>query len=356
MWVIVPFRYYDHTMSAYHINMQNTFILLILLSVIFAGLKLFQNAGNKKNLHPTIIVGTKDNILARHNTDVYRGWAIIIIMLCHVAGSFSCVFFTPLGGIGVAIFLLLSGYGLNESYKKSGLKGFWRKKLLRVALPYVLFRLLWMMIHGTIMDWHVWWSIVNCGGTSFWYIDYLVHCYIAFWIANGICKGKYKLIMLSLFAVYSFTLLCAEQALSFYLGVLLSEKMQITDKLNNKRLYAVLAILAAVGIGCLAIKQLPMIRELGDTMWYSLCELGIKLPLGISFMIALYLTKRIVASELIVMMGAVSLELYLIHIWLVNIIVKDNAWQGLALFVVSTLLAYSYNKMCSRMFKLVELN
>lgn len=101
-------------------------------------------------------------------------------MLCHVTGSFAFVLFTPLGGIGVAMFLLLSGYGLNESYKKSGLKGFWRKKLLRVALPYVLFRLVWMMIHGTMMDWHAWWSIMNCGGTSFWYVDYLVRCYIAF--------------------------------------------------------------------------------------------------------------------------------------------------------------------------------
>lgn len=350
--------------------MQNTLILLILLSVIFAGLKLLQNADNNR-IHPSsspiytctqshIYMGTQDCVLARHNTESYRGWAIMIIMLCHVTGSFAFVLFTPLGGIVVAMFLLLSGYGLNESYKKSGLKGFWRKKLLRVALPYVLFRLVWMMIHGTMMDWHAWWSIMNCGGTSFWYVDYLVRCYIAFWIANVICKGKYKLIILSLFAVYSFALigsnLCAEQALSFLLGVLLSEKKQITDKLNNKRLYAVLAIFTVVGIGCLAIKQLPMVRELGDTMWYSLCELGVKLPLGMSFMIALYLTKRIVATELIVMMGAVSLELYLIHIWLVNIIVKDNAWQGLALFIVSTLLAYSYNKMCSRMFKLVKFN
>ena len=32
-----------------------------------------------------------------------------------------------LGSIGVAAFLFISGFGLNESYKKSGLAGYWHK-------------------------------------------------------------------------------------------------------------------------------------------------------------------------------------------------------------------------------------
>ena len=43
------------------------------------------------------------------------------------------------------------------------------------------------------------------------------------------------------------------------------------------------------------------------------------------------------------MFGTISLELYLIHIWLV----KYSAFQGLALIIVSALLAYSFNKMCN---------
>lgn len=54
-------------------------------------------------------------------TTVYKGLAILSVILCHAAGTFGqgrFVLFTPLGGIGVAIFLLLSAYGLNESWNK----------------------------------------------------------------------------------------------------------------------------------------------------------------------------------------------------------------------------------------------
>ena len=57
----------------------------------------------------------------RQLSNSYKGLAILIIILCHAAGKFGqghFVLFTPLGGIGVAIFLLLSAYGLNESWNK----------------------------------------------------------------------------------------------------------------------------------------------------------------------------------------------------------------------------------------------
>lgn len=52
------------------------------------------------------------------HTSICRAVAAIIIILQHVSGRFGIRYLTPLGGIGVAIFLILSGYGLNESYKK----------------------------------------------------------------------------------------------------------------------------------------------------------------------------------------------------------------------------------------------
>ena len=53
-------------------------------------------------------------------TTTMRGIAILFVVLHHVGNSSGSVIFTPLGGIGVAMFLILSGYGLNES-KKAGL-------------------------------------------------------------------------------------------------------------------------------------------------------------------------------------------------------------------------------------------
>lgn len=48
-------------------------------------------------------------------TDTLRGLAILLVLVCHVSSTMGTVLFTPLGGTGVALFLFLSGYGLNES-------------------------------------------------------------------------------------------------------------------------------------------------------------------------------------------------------------------------------------------------
>lgn len=78
------------------------------------------------------------NLLDFKYTDCLRGVAILLIMVGHITGTMGVRCFTPLGGIGVALFLFLSGFGCNESYKHKGLDGFWWKKVKRVLLPYAL--------------------------------------------------------------------------------------------------------------------------------------------------------------------------------------------------------------------------
>lgn len=53
----------------------------------------------------------------RSNTTIDKAVGILCVILCHFMGTFGngIVFFIPLGGIGVSIFLMLSAYGLNES-------------------------------------------------------------------------------------------------------------------------------------------------------------------------------------------------------------------------------------------------
>ena len=276
--------------------MLNSFLLFFVLFVV---LRLCSYVDNKKTSLPSYFICDNlilcKDVLSLSNTSVYRGYTILIIMLCHIAGCWNFVGFTPFGGIGVAMFLFLSGYGL-------------------------------------------------------WYIDYLVRCYIAFYISNKLLNGKYKLLLLLLFAIYSFSCLsslCAEQAFSFLVGVIVSERKRVIDCVPFRKVCFYNIFLLLLGIGCLALIQLSFMRDLSNTHWFLLCELGIKLPLGISFMTLLYLMRNMVNSQVIVMFGTISLELYLIHIWLVKYIVKDSVFQGLALIIVSALLAYSFNKMCN---------
>lgn len=259
--------------------MLNSFLLFFVLFVV---LRLCSYVDNKKTSLPSYFICDNlilcKDVLSLSNTSVYRGYAILIIMLCHIAGCWNFVGFTPFGGIGVAMFLFLSGYGLNESWKKNGLKSFWKKKVLRVIFPYVLFRMIWLMIDGSILDGSAYFSIVNCSHSSFWYIDYLVRCYIAFYISNKLLNGKYKLLLLLLFAIYSFSCLsslCAEQAFSFLVGVIVSERKRVIDCVPFRKVCFYNSFLLLLGIGCLALKQLSFMRDLSNTHWFLLCELGI---------------------------------------------------------------------------------
>ena len=174
---------------------------------------------------------------------------------------------------------------------------------------------------------------------------FLVWCYIAFYISNKLLNGKYKLLLLLLFAIYSFlclSSLCAEQAFSFLVGVIVSERKRVIDCVPFRKVCFYNSFLLLLGIGCLALKQLSFMRDLSNTHWFLLCELGIKLPLGISFMTLLYLMRNMVNSQVIVMFGTISLELYLIHIWLVKYIVKDS-FNKMCNYCTNLLVAYKRN-------------
>lgn len=71
-----------------------------------------------------------EKLLSVGYTTVLRGIAILMVYLQHTMGGLGSRFFTPLGGGGVAIFLIISGFGLSESYKKKGLSQYWKKKFL----------------------------------------------------------------------------------------------------------------------------------------------------------------------------------------------------------------------------------
>lgn len=74
---------------------------------------------------------------SKDTTTIFKGVAILMIVMGHVGQlvPFSRPF-TPLGAIGVALFLLCSGYGIEKSFLKNGRKDSWKKRIINVWLPY----------------------------------------------------------------------------------------------------------------------------------------------------------------------------------------------------------------------------
>lgn len=68
----------------------------------------------------TVQGGKKGTLLDFDFTNAVRGIAMLLIVIGHISGTMGTVVFSPIACVGVSLFLFVSGYGLNESYKNGG--------------------------------------------------------------------------------------------------------------------------------------------------------------------------------------------------------------------------------------------
>lgn len=288
-------------------------------------------------------------------TDCLRGVAILLVFQSHVCSTMGTVIFTPLGGTGVALFLFLSGYGLNESYKHTGLSHYWRKKVARVAFPYFLLISAEYIFQGRnflSLDYAL---DIFCLKTTHWYIAFMVKWYIVFWVTSRFFPRWRGHIMvgLGLVMLFFFPNIEAEQAFSFVTGYFAS--MHI-DKLRtlSKTVYAKCGITAlAIGIICLAVKQLPTIRELEDTFVYNIVQAGIKLPLALSLVAGLTFAPGLKRSWFLMLCGTLSYEIYLLHIPFYGY-VNGSLALAFGFFAVSLIAAFLFSLLNKRVARVLR--
>jgi len=260
------------------------------------------------------IGGGDKNGISFDFTNVLRGIAILIIMIGHISGTMGTVAFSPLGGIGVALFLFLSGFGLNESWKKHGSSKYWNKKIRRVFIPYFIVISIIAIIgghkslHGYLLD-------IFGIKTSYWYIGYLLKWYLIFWLTSRF-TFKYRMQIMGVCALgFLFILpnIEAEQSFSFLAGVWTSISIDKYNRITAKQMISIGVIAFIVGTVFLGIKQLPAIRIHIDDYIYNIVQLFIKLPYAISIMSIIWLFPIIQHNRFLLFAGAISYELYLVH-------------------------------------------
>lgn len=169
-----------------------------------------------------------------------------------------------------------------------------------------------------------------------WYLQYLFLWYVIFFtIRRTPLFDSHRILLFSIISVILFSSLQgikAEQSLSFLLGVILSEKRRLQEKVFRLR-YGL--ILFGFGVVCLAAKQVPVIRTTPRTI-INLVQLGIKLPIGVGLMILVKLSigqmKHI--QSLLWAVGTISYELYLIHGYVLQFV--PVSFFGAVVFVILT--------------------
>ncbi|MPQ45334.1 acyltransferase family protein, partial [Clostridium tarantellae] len=118
--------------------------------------------------------------LSKDHTTIVKGIAALIIIIAHVANARGFSILNPLGGVAVSIFLISSGYGLNESFKKNRLNNFFKNRLLKIIIPYWLMLIFYYFINYNkfiLKDCILVAFLINCL-TYTWFIQYIMIWYL----------------------------------------------------------------------------------------------------------------------------------------------------------------------------------
>lgn len=193
----------------------------------------------------------------RNYTTAIKGFSIMTVVWAHSGAMLSIGGIQFTAGIGVVLFLMCSGYGLEISYEKNGLKGFWKKRLLGVCLPFWIIELIGLLSTGTfsvriyLLDFFFAKPATSYG----WFMGYIVVCYLIFYVVKRFIKDSkiQTMTLLGAFAVRfvlesvffanpDMPFLRARQMLSFPCGVLLAmNKDKIEQVLTKTKSVLILA-------------------------------------------------------------------------------------------------------------------
>ena len=173
----------------------------------------------------------------KNYTTAIKGFSILTVVWAHSGGCLSVEEIQFVAGIGVALFLICSGYGLGISYEKNGLNGFWQKRLVGVCLPFWIVELVGLLAIGvfSIKTYMLDFCFLKPATGYGWFMGYIVICYLIFYAVKRLIKNS-RMQTVALFGAFAiwFVLesvyfanpnmpfLRARQMLSFPAGVLLA--------------------------------------------------------------------------------------------------------------------------------------
>lgn len=280
---------------------------------------------------------TATGLLSRDNTTVMRGIAILMVVVHHLSLWFGTNVLTPFGGCGVAIFLILSGFGLTMSYQKSGVKKFWWKRFVGVFVPWLLFTLLTMQPWKLFrQEWF--WEYLFFIDYGPWYMQYLFVWYLLFFLAH--CNRwiyQWRWIIVGIAAALMFFLwepLQQEQSLCFPLGMWMGEHYELVKKVDKKKYLRWSVTAAIVAVAALGAKQIPYIRSDINSWTFITLQVILKTSMAIAVMAAVPFIRRIGTNRFLSFTGVISYEMYLAHGYIYEHLLPLTGGEHSFLFIV----------------------
>ncbi len=272
------------------------------------------------------------------------GLAIVLVMLCHnsISIPFSSLDYAhnsllkPILQIGVDIFLFLSGLGCYYSYAKNkNMFSFYKKRFSRIIPVYIVIEFvriieLWVR-HGDLIG-----SIYSFSPFSFWFSNYLdiwfisaiLVCYLLFpFLYVVITKGNWLVLSLIIcsFIILSFS--CTQlfpnwlPARVFLVRLPVFFFGGITGKYakNNKELPYFMNFPMVLLCFILFLIACILALRMQNTWSFCLCRLIFGFLAPLLCILACYFMPHVpLFSFLCVKLSPITLELYLVHTWILG--------------------------------------
>lgn len=277
----------------------------------------------------------------KNESDLLKGIAILCVLICHFGLSLNIRYFGFIGAVGVTIFLFLSGYGLNETYKiNKQMDDFWKKRFIGIFPAYLITEIVafgFGLKSGDYIELIEDITLINSTHPYNWFLYEIVASYLVYYLLRKFVKKRdFFYVAFGIYCIMHFFLLdvlYAQQSLSFLLGVMCSE---IKDSKKTEYALGDALICLFAGILILGIRQIPVIRTFNQ----HFLNLTL-LMINIMFVFAIIVIfRKFCKCDLIVsflaMISSISYEIYLVHGYLLRVMRHDL----LICFVLTVGLSY----------------
>jgi len=346
-------------------------IVIAALILLFAGAKFSKRGEFFEN-----------NFSAKETRALKGVFAIYVVFhhLCTYLADFFPSFFAfkYLGFLMVGGFFLISGYGLMYGVinKENYLKGFFKKRILSVLIPYYIINLFYIYancITGTASKKYI---VLSLFGFNLWYVMAIVILYIGFFLSFRLFDVKkgavsitvftflYIAVMLVLYKVYNISSLgfwWYNSCICFVVGIWYCRfKDKITGFIKNNYIY----VLSASFLGLVGLYAYICLNYNADTLLLLTLEILCSVVF-VLFVLTLTLKMQI-GNPVLNICGDLSLELYLSHAIFISafkggitafgksIIIDNNFLYMIAILVASFIFSYVIHYISAYILKLIN--
>lgn len=266
-----------------------------------------------------------------HTANQLKGFFILTVVLHHICqrtvepGLF--ISYKNLGFLSVAVFFYLSGYGLMRAAQKNSdyLRGFLTKRLARVYVPFVVANAVLVFLAPDTQTFSIGHYLLDVSGihlfdTTQWFILVILYFYLLFFIAMkaGIAMKSDRYRLITLYGgTLGYIVFCKllhlgiwwyNTCLLFPLGITAAIYLNPITRFLQAMPYWIMT-----GVVCLAA--------------YASYSLSLKEVMGTGFLapvlftasVILLLSRIGIQSVLMGFIGAISLEIYILHMKLMHV-------------------------------------